>query len=419
MKRIIAVFLSLLICILSVCSSFTAYASTSIGDTDFSDLIFSTSSNVPLSFDNADYYFLAVRPVYDSTNLTFSFNYYLYFVDDKTYESEETTAFEPANHFGQLIFDVDSEISSTVLTGGYNFTATSVTYNTYYYVGYFSYSKTSNRWVREYALSSSISSSYWLFDNYNSDKWLGYYNGYGQYILASNCDIYSRTGKLLQYGNYYDFLAYFDYNLPYDTIDYSGYQSDPNTQTTTSDSGSSGSSGSSSSDEQVKISSNILDNVKNLLETVFNLPQKIADKLGGFFTSLGDRIGEFFTLLKDGLLDGLKALFVPTGDSFSDLVDLIHSKFGFIFQLLEISDFLINYDFSESPPEAVVLFSKKVDNGFLRNIPDIEIMDWSVIEPYRNLIKNLTLAISWYFFLRKVSKRLPDVINGVSSGGGL
>lgn len=157
-------------------------------------------------------------------------------------------------------------------------------------------------------------------------------------------------------------------------------------------------------EEQLEVSNSILDNIKTVVTNIINLPSKIAEAIGGFFTSLGET-----------LLNGLEYLFVPSDNLFEDLINLLHEKFEFVFQILEIGDFIIDYDFDDSPPDASVDFSGK--KGLNWGSGKIQFINWEMIEPYRNLIKNLTLAIAWYFFIRKVQKRLPDIINGVSSGG--
>lgn len=157
-------------------------------------------------------------------------------------------------------------------------------------------------------------------------------------------------------------------------------------------------------EEQLEVSNSILDNIKTVVTNIINLPAKIAEAIGGFFTSLGET-----------LLNGLEYLFVPSDNLFEDLINLLHEKFEFVFQIFEIGDFIIGYDFDDSPPDASVDFSGK--KGLNWGSGKIQFINWEMIEPYRNLIKNLTLAIAWYFFIRKVQKRLPDIINGVSSGG--
>lgn len=90
---------------------------------------------------------------------------------------------------------------------------------------------------------------------------------------------------------------------------------------------------------------------------------------------------------------------------------IVKSKFNFIFQIIEITDVLLNYDYSETPPDFNISFDTKWGNF------DAQLIDLSVFETYRNFVRGIILATSWYFFIRKLRKRIPDVINGIGSGG--
>ncbi len=163
--------------------------------------------------------------------------------------------------------------------------------------------------------------------------------------------------------------------------------------------------------EQLETSKGILGKLKDVASYILDLPSKIADAIGGFFEDL-----------KNGILDGLKFLFIPEGDPFQDTKELIKDKFGFVFQIGDIVDFLLHFQFKNTPPDLNIEFPDDFRgntrfNGFLSGIK-VSIMDWSVIEPYRNFIRSLIAGISWYFFIRKVTKILPNVINGVASASG-
>lgn len=232
-------------------------------------------------------------------------------------------------------------------------------------------------------------------------------------ILASNVDIYDYNGNLLQYGNYYTLLQYFNNMISPDLItDYSGHETaagveatEPTEPTHDDD----------YIEDSVQVSNNILTNIKNIFKSLAELPQKIGDLILGGLTELGEFLQGCLESLGNSILEGLKFLFVPSDNLFIDIIDMIKSRFGFIDQIRELTDFLIHYDFDESPPDSSVQF-KNSDNLNWGRFTS-QIMDWDLIEPYRHLIRNLVLAVSWYFFLRKLHKRIPDIINGVSSGG--
>ena len=364
----------------------------------YSTYTFNISSSIKDTCYNYDYWVLCCEKYSVSST---SNNYYLILVAD---QSEDVYGTEE----GVLRFSTSSYPYDTKLNGLYSHhSGISTDYSQSCYLRCNTGSdENSDIWFyNKYFFQTDESYlNGFIFDNYNVDKFPIYEGETSNYtsmaILASNVDIYDYDNNLLQYGNYYTLLQYFNGSVDGSLItDYSGLETAPGvTESTESDSG-----GSSSDNEQLEVSNNILTNVKNLLETVFNLPQKIADAIGGFFTGLGDM-----------LLEGLKTLFVPSDNLFIELIELIKSKFNFIFQLLEITDFLLEVDWIDSPPDATITFDGSV---YLFGNFEVKIFDWGIIEPYRNLIRNLTTAIMWYFFIRKVIKRLPDIINGVSSGG--
>ncbi len=257
-------------------------------------------------------------------------------------------------------------------------------------------------------LSSSFNGL--VFDNYNSDKFPVYEGASSTYtawsVIASNVDIYNQYNVLVQKGNYHTLFQYFNGALDSTKItDYSGSEVAPGVTDSTLPSSSDG-----TSQEQLETSKGILGAVKDIFNSIANLPEKIANAISGFFIDL-----------KDGLLEGLKYLFIPDENPFEGTISLLHEKFGFVFQIIDITNFLLTYNFNEAPPDLSFSFPEDYRgntrfNSFLSGL-DFELLDWSVVEPYRNFIRNLIARISWYFYLSRLRKHLPDIINGTSGGG--
>ncbi len=199
------------------------------------------------------------------------------------------------------------------------------------------------------------------------------------------------------------------------------------------------------SQEQLDTSKGILGTLKDVLSFIINLPSNIANALSSLLDSLEAGITLALNTIKDDILEGLKLLFVPSNDNkWYDAVYLFKEKFGFVFQIFELGDFLLHYNFSESPPDFSMNFDENTHylDGSVNGVsgsggsgshggggasrPDsghvlhwgtftVDILDLGLIEPYRQLIRNISIAVMWYFFLRKLRKKLPDVINGQSS----
>lgn len=82
-------------------------------------------------------------------------------------------------------------------------------------------------------------------------------------------------------------------------------------------------------DEQTKTS-------KNIWETIKSFPNTFSN----FFTDLGNKIGKFFDNLLTGILDGLKSMFIPSDDFFSnwwnDFKSFMEAKLGFLSKPIDI-----------------------------------------------------------------------------------
>lgn len=78
---------------------------------------------------------------------------------------------------------------------------------------------------------------------------------------------------------------------------------------------------------------------KGIWETIKGIPGTI----GTFFDNLGTKIGNFFKDLLDGILEGLKKLFIPEDMSFIDnLKESLENKLGFIASVpLQVIDYIL------------------------------------------------------------------------------
>lgn len=111
---------------------------------------------------------------------------------------------------------------------------------------------------------------------------------------------------------------------------------------------------------------NKLDEAENTRKGIWETIKSIPSTIGNFFTDLGDKIGGFFTNLLNGILDGLKSLFIPEDGFFktwfSDFKTFIEDKLGFL-----STPFTIFIDFIESYSDL------SSSNDIVINIPDITV----------------------------------------------
>lgn len=363
----------------------------------------------PDTFYNYDYWLLAVQPYsYDDQT---SFYAYLYLIADNSFENfgsvEGTLKFETGQYPYQNKLNAVS--SSPALDYEQSvYRRSTMTFSTADcdFIGFNSPT----------AFPSSYVSGF-VFDNHCSEMFPAYKGSSSNFtskmIIASNVDLYDYNGNLLQYGNYYTLLQYMgDYIDGSRIKDYSGHETAPGVVVEpTTDSSSGGTAGDNgTSQEQLETSKGILGTVKEIFNSIASLPEKIAGAISGFFDNL-----------LNGIIEGLKFLFIPDDNPFEGTISLVREKFGFIFQIIDIADFLLTYNFNEAPPDLSFSFPEDYlgntrFNSFLAGL-DFELLDWSVVEPYRNFIRNLIAGIAWYFYLSRLHKHLPDIINGTSGGG--
>ena len=114
--------------------------------------------------------------------------------------------------------------------------------------------------------------------------------------------------------------------------------------------------------------------------------------------------------LPDKLSQLLKDLFIPDPDKhgFDKFIDEINEHFGFVSQIIELGDVLVNrseYDYTM--PSYSIKFDSDTYGHFSANI-----VDFSVVAPYVGIIKAINTGIILYFFLRRTRRKLPDIING-------
>ena len=198
---------------------------------------------------------------------------------------------------------------------------------------------------------------------------------------------------------------------------YPDFEYQPVTQPTTEPTSSGGSGNSGTSEEQVKTSKNILENVKNMFVSIVNLPNKIFTAFSDILTSISETISnlcsstiDFFTNFFGRIVDALKnlfvTLFVPDDDGIlSEIKDIITTKFGFFSQFISFGDTLISSNFGEEPKSFSFTLYGNTWN----------LIDWSLVAPYRSTIRTITIIVNYYWFIQKTIKRIPGIIGGITS----
>lgn len=214
-------------------------------------------------------------------------------------------------------------------------------------------------------------------------------------ILASNADVYDSDNSLVFRANYQRLIDYVPLlqNFASDL----GQTITPTEPHTYED---------QFQDEQSSNSRTIIGKLSDVWQGIRQLPQRIADS-----------IQDFFLDLKQGILDGLEYLFIPTDNALTDLIAYIKNNFGFITQLANITNVLLTAQYNgNTPPSFNITFPQswggQTYTTFNENF-------WFVLSSqWRTFIYSWVLAIMTYITVKKLHRSINDLINGESRKGG-
>lgn len=382
MKRLFAIFVSLLLSVFLLCPiSASAYV---VDDSDypFGDIIWNLSNNIP-DMEEYPYWMIAIVPFVSASG---SINYY----------SPVLHCFSCSTELVYFQLKSDGYYFNNFNENSVQFSFSNLKASGVIYPDKVPYSFT-------FSFSSSNGSVYSLprcvFDNFNVGQFPfsleGNPEAYKSHscVLYSNFDIYGSDGRLLQYANTEDFKAHAPF-LRDSLIDYTSYVP-PTTYNYEVQEGDS---------ETLQTSKGIYARVQDVIQAIANLPSRIAESLSSLLSNL-----------KDGLLDGLKYLFVPSDNLFTALIERIHSRFNFVFQLIDLADYLIhtNFDsYSSVPPDFTITLPDSWGGRTYQVFSPDGSNIWIVFSQYRTFAHNIIIAITTYLAIRKAKKRLPALLNG-------
>ena len=155
------------------------------------------------------------------------------------------------------------------------------------------------------------------------------------------------------------------------------------------------------------INSNLTDFSKNFLDfcdALFEHLRAIEGYIIDVYNSIGSLPDNFETLLKK--------LFVPTTTKPEELTKIISEHFEFVHQIADMADVIFDSNnFDTAVPEYSVEFDSDLYGHFKSKIIDFDVVPYDYIVWFKALVSGITC----YFFIRKVRKRLPNIINGESA----
>ena len=155
------------------------------------------------------------------------------------------------------------------------------------------------------------------------------------------------------------------------------------------------------------INSNLTDFSKNFLDfcdALFEHLRAIEGYIIDVYNSIGSLPDSFETLLKK--------LFVPTTTKPEELTKIISEHFEFVHQIADMADVIFDFNnFDTTAPEYSIEFDSDLYGHFKSKIIDFDVVPYDYIVWFKALVSGITC----YFFVRKVRKRLPNIINGESA----
>lgn len=134
----------------------------------------------------------------------------------------------------------------------------------------------------------------------------------------------------------------------------------------------------------------------------------ITGNIKGFFTDLGSTISRGFSSLLDGILNGLKTLFIPTKNPFYEIKDLFDKKFPLVKDIkLATESSIALFEQTKEPTFAVHFDGQYGLNG------DIVTLNLQAYEPYRDSVKLIINALVWIWTGIFVLRFIPKLLGGV------
>ncbi len=181
---------------------------------------------------------------------------------------------------------------------------------------------------------------------------------------------------------------------------------------------------------------------KGLIESIVDWLKELRDKLvGGFediisnvkgffeeignkISELGDKIGQFFIDLKDGIVEGLKSLFIPEDgyfESFMDKADIwLTEHFGVLYQVTDLFITFINQLINLSPEIPSITVPAIEFNLFDERFVLVEETEYTFEWLYQSshplhylymFYRGFTVVIMFFMFLNYVKNKYNDVFD--------
>lgn len=155
-------------------------------------------------------------------------------------------------------------------------------------------------------------------------------------------------------------------------------------------------------DDEIGVLQGIYDWLIDMLQRILNALRDIRDLILG--------IPSFLQGILDGIL-GIKDKLPVNKDpaqqalDFADLKQLLEDKLGLFAQLKEFLEAIVNSTYNSEKPQFVIDMQ-----GNLGVTGEYEIINFDAYDQYRPYILNFIAALSWFVFIKRLYRKIPNMI---------
>lgn len=157
----------------------------------------------------------------------------------------------------------------------------------------------------------------------------------------------------------------------------------------------------------------VMTEIQLLGKTFIEEIAKLLEGLQTSFQTLTDSISQIWDKAVTALLDGIKAIFVPSEDYMTAKVDVLRSKFPFIDSVISTGEFIRDSVSGASGPPAIYVDLSLASSGNYGS-QKVLLTDFGWYAQYKPKVDTILSAALWAFFGWRVFLKLPGIISGES-----
>ena len=154
-------------------------------------------------------------------------------------------------------------------------------------------------------------------------------------------------------------------------------------------------------------------------ETIIEGIQAISDVLSGWFTDVLEWLASIWDAIcsiPDLILEGIRAIFVPSDDFVTTKVEALRDRFSWIDPILGYGDFIKSQLINPEPPVLYVHLGNA--EGSYNYGGTVKFLELTWYERYKSQGDAIISGFLWALFAWRMYVKLPGIINGVAGDVG-